>query len=178
MMSREFEIRRNETGLAGERREGFRHQSGDVSVRLKLESTDRLDQADLGYAGGDLGDAVGAADERRHTVYAEEDRAEFGKKSVGTAESLAGYGLTGWETERAILYADEAARRVQTQAQGQAVGSDNSLTGELGAAAFGLGALAALIADEPAEDDDDYPTTDRKRLAEEIRKKEEHGMKM
>ena len=178
MMSREFEIRRNETGLAGERREGFRHQSGDVSVRLKLESTDRLDQADLGYAGGDLGDAVGAADEGRDPISASEDRAEFGKKSVGTAESLAGHGLTGWETERAILYADEAARRVQTQAQGQAVGSDNSLTGELGAAAFGLGALATLIEDTPAEDEDDYLTTDRKRLAEEIRKKEELGMKM
>ena len=58
------------------------------------------------------------------------------------------------------------------------MGSDNSLTGELGTAALGLGALAALIEDTPAEDDDDYPTTDRKRLAEEIRKKEELGMKM
>ena len=58
------------------------------------------------------------------------------------------------------------------------MGSDNSLTGELGAAAFGLGALAALIEGTPAEDEDDYPTTDRKRLKEEIRKKEELGMKM
>ena len=112
MMSREFEIRRNEASLAGERREGLRHQSGDTSVRLKLESTDRLDQADLGYAGGDLGDAVGAADEGRDPISASEDRAEFGAGADGTAEGLAGYGLTGWETERAILYADEAARRV------------------------------------------------------------------
>ena len=178
MMSREFEIRRNEAGLAGERRESLGHQSGDISVRQQLEGSDRLEQADLGYAGGDIGNDVGTPDKRGHTVSSSEDRAEFGKKSVGTAESLAGHGLTGWETERAILYADEAARRIQAQAQGQAVGSDNSLTGELGTAAFGLGALAALIEDTPAEDDDDYPTTDRKRLAEEIRKKEELGMKM
>ena len=57
------------------------------------------------------------------------------------------------------------------------MGCDNSLTSELSAAAFGLGALAALIADEPVEDDD-FQVSDRKLLAEEFRKKEELGMKM
>ncbi|SDB53908.1 Relaxase/Mobilisation nuclease domain-containing protein [Ruminococcaceae bacterium FB2012] len=178
MMEREFKIRGYEASLARERRESLGHQSGDVSVRQQLEGSDRLDQADLGYAGGDLGDAVGAADEGRDSVSASEDRGQFRAGADGAAEIAAGPGLTGWETERAILYADEAARRVQAQTQGQNVGCDNSLTGELGVAALGLGALVALIEDTPAEDDDDYPTTDRKRLAEEIRKKEELGMKM
>ena len=177
MMEREFKIRGYEASLARERRESLGHQSGDVSVRQQLEGSDRLDQADLGYAGGDLGDAVGTADEGRDPISASEDRAEFGAGTDRTSESLAGYGLTGWETERAILYADEAARRVQTQTQGQNVGCDISLTSELSAAALGLGALAALIADEPAEDDD-FQVSDRKLLAEEFRKKEELGMKM
>ena len=95
----------------------------------------------------------------------------------GTAESLAELGLTGWEIERAILFADEAARRIQAQAQGQTVDSNNSFTGELGAAAFGLGALVALIEEQPVEDDV-WSGSDRKTLAKEIEKKEELGMKM
>ncbi|SDB56363.1 Relaxase/Mobilisation nuclease domain-containing protein [Ruminococcaceae bacterium FB2012] len=177
MMIREFEIRGNEARLARERRESLGHQSRDVSVRQQLESVDRLNEADLGYADGDTGNDVELADERGHAVSADKDRAEFGAGADRAAESLAGHGHTGWETERAILIADEAARRVQAQAQGQTVGCDNSLTSELGAAALGLGALAALIADEPAEDDD-FQISDRKLLAEEFRKKEELGMKM
>ena len=177
MMEREFKIRGYEASLARERRESLGHQSGDVSVRQQLEGSDRPDEADLGYAGGDIGDDIRPADERGHAVSAEEDRAEFGAGADRAAESLAGHGHTGWETERAILCADEAARRVQAQAQGQDVGCDNNLTSELGAAALGLGALAALIADEPAEDDD-FLISDRKALAEEFRKKEELGMKM
>ena len=46
-MSREFEIRGNEAGLAGERREGFGHDQSDISVRLKLEGADRLDQGSV-----------------------------------------------------------------------------------------------------------------------------------
>ena len=177
MMIREFEIRGNEARLARERRESLGHQSRDISVRQQLEGSDRSDKADLGYAGGDIGDDVGPADERRHAVSAAEDRAEFGAGADRAAESLAGHGHTGWETERAILYADESARRVQAQAHSQNVGCDNSLTSELGAAALGLGALASLIADEPAEDDD-FQISDRKALVEEFRKKEELGMKM
>ena len=177
MMEHEFKIRGYEASLARERRESLGHQSRDLSVRLKLEGSDRLDEADLGYTGGDFGNDVGSADERRHAVSAEEDRAEFGANADRASESVIGHGHTGWETERAILYADEAARRVQTQVQGQNVGCNNNLTSELGAATLGLGALAALIADESAEDDD-FQISDRKLLAEEFRKKEELGMKM
>lgn len=177
MMIREFEIRGNEARLARERRESLGHQSCDISVRQQLEGSDRPYEADLGYAGGDIGNDVGPADERGHAGSADKDRAEFGAGADRAAESASRFGQTGWETERAILCADEAARRVQAQAQGQAVGCDNNLTSELGVAALGLGALAALIADEPAEDDD-FKISDRKQLAEEFRKKEELGMKM
>ena len=142
-----------------------------------MEGSDRLDQADFGYAGGDLGNGVGAFDERGHTVSAEKDRAELGAGAARAEESAAGPGLTGWETERAILYADETARRVQAQAQGQVVDSNNCFTGELGAVAFGLGALASLIEEQPVEDDV-WRGSDRKTLAKEIEKKEELGMKM
>jgi hypothetical protein len=177
MMEREFKIRGYEASLARERRESVRHKQSDVSVLQQLEGSDRINETDFGYAGRDFGNDVESADERGHTVSAEKDRAEFGAGADRAEESAAGPGLTGWETERAILIADEAARRVQAQAQGQAVGRNNSLTSELSAAALGLGALAALIADEPAEDDD-FQVSDRKLLAEEFRKKEELGMKM
>jgi len=177
MMEREFKIRGYEASLARERRESLGHQSGNVSVRQQLEGSDRLDQADLGYAGGDLGDAVGAFDKRGHTVSAEKNRAEFGSGADGTAESAAGLGLTGWETERAILIADEAARRVQAQAQGQVVDSSLDFAGEFGLAADGLALLASLTEPEPVEDDV-WRESDRKELAKELEKKEELGMKM
>ena len=177
MMEREFKIRRYEANLTRERRESVRHKQSDLGVRFKLEGSDRLDQADFGYAGGDLGNSVGALDERGHTVSAEKDRAEFGAGADRAAESAAGPGLTGWETERAILIADETSRRIQAQAQGQTVDSNNSFTGELGAVAFGLGALASLIEKQPVEEDV-WRGSDRKTLAKELEKKEDLGMKM
>ena len=177
MMEREFKIRGYEASLARERRESLGHQSGDVSVRQQLEGSDRLDQADLGYAGGDLGDAVGAADEGRDSVSASEDRGQFRAGADRAAESAAGLGLTGWETERAILFADEAARRAQAQAQGQVVDSGLDFAGGLGLAADGLGLLASLTEPEPVEDDI-WRGSDRKTLAKEFEKKEELGMKM
>lgn len=177
MMEREFKIRGYEASLARGRRESVRHKQSDLGVRQQLESADRLDQADLGYAGGDIGDAVGTANEERDTISSSEDRGHLGASADGTAESLAELGLTGWEIERAILFADEAARRIQAQAQGQTVDSNNSFTGELGAAAFGLGALVALIEEQPVEEDV-WRGSDRKTLAKEIEKKEELGMKM
>ena len=177
MMEREFKIRGYEASLARERRESVRHKQSDLGVRFKLEGPDRLDQADFGYAGGDPGNGVGAFDERGHTVSAEKDRAELGAGAVRTAESAAGPGLTGWETERAILIADETARRVQAQAQGQVVDSSLDFAGGLGLAADGLGLLASLTEPEPVEDDV-WRGSDRKTLAKEFEKKEELGMKM
>lgn len=177
MMEREFKIRGYEASLARERRESVRHKQSDPGVRQQLESADRLDQADFGYASGDPGNDVGTFDERGHTVSAEKDRAEFGAGADGAEESAAGSGLSGWETERAILIADETARRVQAQAQGQVVDSSLDFAGGLGLAADGLALLASLTEPEPVEDDV-WRGSDRKTLAKEIEKKEELGMKM
>ncbi len=177
MMIREFEIRGNEARLARERRESPGHKQSNPGVRQQLEGSDRFNEADLGYADGDTGNDVGPADERGHAVSAEEDRAEFRAGADRAAQSLAGHSLTGWETERAILYADEAARRVQAQAQGQVVDSGLDFAGGLGLAADGLGLLASLTEPEPVEDDV-WRGSDRKTLAKEFEKKEELGMKM
>ena len=177
MMEREFKIRGNEASLARARRESVRHKQSDLGVRQQLESAGGLDQADLGYAGRDLGDAVISDAPERDAGSTEEDQAAFGAVADGTAESLAGPGLTGWETERAILIADETARRVQAQAQGQTVDSSLDFAGGLGLAADGLGLLASLTEPEPVEDDV-WRGSDRKTLAKEIEKKEELGMKM
>lgn len=177
MMEREFKIRGYEASLARERRESVRHKQSDLGVRQQLEGSDRFDKVDFGYASGDPGNDVGAFDERGHTVSAEKDRAEFGAGADGAEESAAGSGLTGWETERAILIADETARRVQAQAQGQVVDSSLDFAGGLGLAADGLGLLAALTEPEPVEDDD-WRGSDKKTLAKEFEKKEELGMKM
>ena len=177
MMEREFKIRGNEASLAGGRRESLGHKQSDVSVRQQLESADRLDQADLGYAGRDTGDAIVPDASERDAGSAEQDRTEFGAGADGAAEGAAGPGLTGWETERAILIADETARRVQAQAQGQVVDSGLDFAGGLGLAADGLGLLASLTEPEPVEDDV-WRGSDRKTLAKEFEKKEELGMKM
>ena len=177
MMEREFKIRGYEASLARERRESVRHKQSDVSVRQQLEGSDRINETDFGYAGRDPGNDVGAFDERGHTVSAEKDRAELGAGAVRTAESAAGPCLTGWETERAILFADETARRVQAQAQGHDVENSPGIAGGLGLAADGLALLASLTEPEPVEDDV-WRGSDRKTLAKEFEKKEELGMKM
>lgn len=177
MMEREFKIRGNEASLARERRESVRHKQSDPGVRQQLEGSDRFDKVDFGYASGNLGNGVGAFDERGHTVSAEKDRAELGAGAVRTAESAAGLGLTGWETERAILFADETARRIQAQTQGHDVENSPGIVCGFGLAADGLGLLASLTEPEPVEDDV-WRESDRKELANELEKKEELGMKM
>ena len=177
MMEREFKIRGNEASLARARRESVRHKQSDLGVRQQLEGSDRINETDFGYAGRDPGNDVGAFDERGHTVSAEKDRAEFGAGADRAEESAAGPGLTGWETERAILIADETARRVQAQAQGQVVDSGLDFAGGLGLATDGFALLASLTESEPVEDDV-WRGSDRKALAKEFEKKEELGMKM
>ena len=177
MMEREFKIRGYEASLTRERRESVRHKQSDLGVRQQLEGSDRINETDFGYAGRDLGNGVGALDERGHTVSAEKDRAELGAGADRAAKSAAGPGLTGWETERAILFADETARRVQAQAQGQVVDSGLDFAGGIGLAADGLGLLVSLTEPEPVEDDV-WRGSDRKTLAKEFEKKEELGMKM
>ena len=176
-MQHEFEIRRNEASLARKRRESIRHKSGNACVRQQLESADSTKQADSRYAVRNTGYAVGAVTAERYELSAQSDRGRTSADALGAEECVAATGLTGWETERAILFADETARRIQAQAQGQAMDSGISFAGRLGDIAYGLGALASLTEDETIEDNH-YPVSDRKTLAEEIRKKEKLGMKM
>ncbi len=177
MMEREFKIRRNEASLARERREGTRHFTGDDSSRQQLEGSDRINETDFGYAGRDLGDAVELDAESGDELSYQSDRRKFPESNLGAAESAAGLGLTGWETERAILIADETARRIQAQAQSQTVDTGLGITGSLSLAADGLALLASLTEPDPVEDDV-WRGSDKKTLAKEFEKKEELGMKM
>ncbi len=177
MMEREFKIRGNEACLARARRESLGYKSGDDRTRQQLESVGGTHETDFGYAGGDLGDAVEADVPERDARAAEQNRTEFRTGADGTAESAAGPGLTGWETERAILYADETTRRIQAQAQGQSVDHSADVAGGLGVVVDGLALLAMLTEPEPVEDDF-WRGSDKKTLAKEFEKKEELGMKM
>ncbi|WP_051589038.1 relaxase/mobilization nuclease domain-containing protein [Ruminococcus sp. NK3A76] len=176
-MQHEFEIRRNEASLARERRESIRHKSGNARIRQQLESIDSFEQADSGYATGNTIISGRAVAEGRYELSAEPDRTENRIGNSRTEADTQGADLTGWETERAILFADEAARRIQARADHKALESSHSFAGGLGDIACGLGALGEMTEDEPVEDNH-YPVSDRKTLAEEIRKKEELGMKM
>ena len=176
-MQREFEIRRNEASLTRERRESARHLTGNNSIRQQLESADWSYKAKLGYAAGDTGSTGRADATARYELSAGEDRGRISADDIGTEKCVTAADLTGWETERAILYADETAQRIQAQAQGQAMDGGINFAGGLGDIACGLGALDSLTEDETIEDNH-YPVSDRKTLAEEIRKKEELGMKM
>ncbi len=175
-MQREFEIRRNEACLTRERRESIRHKSGNACVRQQLESIDSTKQADSGYATGNTIISGRAVAEGRYELSAEPDRGKLSADALGAEECIAETDLTGWETERAILYADETARRIQAQADHKTLESNYSFAGRLGDIAYGLGALAEMTEDEP--DDEYYPASERKQLAKENRHKEELGMKM
>ena len=175
-MQREFEIRRNEASLTRERRESARHLTGNNSIRQQLESADWSYKAKLGYAAGDTGSTGRADATARYELSAGEDRGRTSADDIGTEKCVTAADLTGWETERAILLADETARRIQAQADHKALENCADLAGGLGDIACGLGALASLTEDET--DDGYYPTSERKQLAKENRHKEELGMKM
>lgn len=175
-MQREFEIRRNEASLARKLSVCARHLKSNFGVRQQLESADSFEQADSRYTVGDTFISGRADAKGRYELSAQSDRGGTSAGALGAEECITTADITGWETERAILYADETARRIQAQADHKNVGSDNSFAGGLGDIAFGLGALAEMTEDEP--DDEYYPTSERKQLAKEIKHKEELGLKM
>lgn len=175
-MQREFEIRRNEACLARKLSVSARHLKSNFGVRQQLESADSTKQADSRYAAGNTGYAVGAVAEGRYELSAQSDRTENRIGNSRTEADTQGADLTGWETERAILFADEAVGRIQTKVDHKALESSHSFAGGLGDIAYGLGALAEITEDEP--DDDYYLTSERKQLAKENRQKEELGIKM
>ena len=141
-----------------------------------MESADWSYKAKLGYAAGDTGSTGRADATAGYELSAGEDRGRTSADALGAEECVAATGLTGWETERAILLADETVRRIQAQADHKTMESNYSFAGGIGDIAYGLGALGEMTEDEP--DDDYYLTSERKQLAKENRHKEELGMKM
>ena len=175
-MQHEFEIRRNEASLARKLSVCARHLKSNFGVRQQLESADSFEQADSRYTVGDTFISGRADAEGRYELSAESDRGRTSAGAFRAETNTKKIDLTGWETERAIFFAAEKVGRMGAQADHKNVESDNSFAGGLGDIAFGLGALAEMIEDEP--DDEYYPTSERKQLAKEIKHKEELGLKM
>lgn len=196
-MEYEFKARR----IAADVRQGVvssgRNSASSLGTRCQLESTDRIEQADVAGAAGNTQQTLGSGDESRNGTGAENStlRAEgyhsdlsgaagsnvgnrdFSSRAV--KESNSGPVLTGWETERGIWLEAERARRVQAQAQIESCQVDSDLTVGLDSIVSGVATMASIIEDEPAEDTE-YARehVDRKALAEERERKEAHGIHM
>ena len=134
-MEYEFETRR----IAADVRQGIvgsgGHSANSSGARLQLESTDRIEQADVAGAAGNTHQTLGAGDESGYRTGAENSplraegyhsdlsgAAESSRRTVGnsdgsTGESNSGPVLTGWEVERGIWLEAERARRIQAQAK-------------------------------------------------------------
>ena len=197
MLEHEFEIRRIESDV----RQGIISSGGrsasSVGARCQLESTDRIEQADVAGAAGDTYQTLGAGDESRDRTGTENGtfRAEgyhsdlsgaagsnvgnrdFSSRAV--EEVNGGPVITGWETERGIWLEAERARRVQAQAQLENSQVDSGLAVSLDSIVGGVTAVATLIEDEPSEDTE-YARehVDSKALAEERERKEALGIHM
>ena len=196
-MEYEFETRR----IAADVRQGIvgsvGHSADSGSARFQLESTDRIEQADVAGAVGDTANAIGVVNESRDRTGAENSslRAEgYHSDLSGTAgsnvgnrdfssraveESNSGPVLTGWEAERGIWLEVERTRRIQAQAQIKSSQVDSDLAVSLDSFVGGVTAVASMIDDEPA-DDTEYARehVDSKALAEEREWKEAHGIHM
>ena len=106
------------------------HSANSSGARLQLESTDRIEQADVAGAAGNTHQTLGAGDESGYRTGAENSplraegyhsdlsgAAESSRRTVGnsdgsTGESNSGPVLTGWEVERGIWLEAERARRI------------------------------------------------------------------
>jgi hypothetical protein len=196
-MEYEFKTRR----IAADVRQGIvgsgGHSADGIGARFQLESTDRIEQADVAGAAGNTHQTLGAGDESRDRTGAENStlRAEryhsdlsgaagSGSGTVrnsngSTGESNSGPVLTGWEAERGIWLEAERARRIQAQAKIESSQVDSDLAVGIDCIVGGVTAVASIIEDEPA-DDTEYARehVDGKALAKELRKKEELGMHM
>ena len=196
-MEYEFEARR----ITADIRQGVvgsgRHSADSGGARFKLESADRIEQADVAGAAGNTHQTLGAGDESRNRTGAENstlraegyhsDLSETAGSNVGkhdvsnraVEESNSGPVLTGWEAERGIWLETERARRIQAQAKIKSSQVDSDLTVGFDSIVSGITAVASLIEDEPT-DDTEYARehTDSKALAEERERKEAHGIHM
>ena len=196
-MEYEFKTRR----IAADVRQGIvgsgRHTADGIGARLQLESADRIEPIDVTGAVGNTNQTLGAGDESRDRTGTENGTfraeryhsdlsgaAESGSGTVGnsngsTGESNSGPVITGWEAERAIWLETERARRIQAQAQIESCQVDSDLAVSLDSFVGGVTAVASIIEDEPAEDNE-YARehTDSKALAEERERKEALGIHM
>ena len=196
-MEYEFETRR----IAADVRQGIvgsgGHSADSGGARFQLESTDRIEQADVAGAAGNTHQTLGAGDESGYRTGAENStlRAEkyhsdlsgaagsnvgnrdFSSRAV--EESNIGPVITGWEAERGIWLEAERARRVQAQAKIEGSQVDSNLAVSLDSVVGGVATMASIIEDEPA-DDTEYAREhiDSKALAEEREWKEAHGIHM
>lgn len=111
------------------------HSANGSGARFQLESTDRIEQADVAGAAGNTHQTLGTGDESGYRTGAENSplraegyhsdlsgAAESNRRTVGnsdgsTGESNSGSVLTGWEVERGIWLETERARRIQAQAK-------------------------------------------------------------
>ena len=173
------------------------HSTNSSSARFQLESTDRIEQADVAGAAGNTQQTLGSGDESRNGTGAENSsfRAERYHSDLsraagsnvgnhdfscrGTEESNSGPVITGWEAERGIWLEAERARRIQAQAQIESCQVDSDLAVGIDSIVGGVAAVATLIEDEPAEDNEcAREHIDSKALAEERERKEAHGIHM
>ena len=196
-MGYEFETRR----IAADVRQGIvdsgGHSADSGGARFQLESADRIEQADVTGAAGDTYQTLGTGDESGYRTGAENNtlRAErYNSDLSGAAgsnvgnrdfssraveESNSGSVITGWEAERGIWLEAERARRIQAQAQIESCQVDSSFAVSLDSIVGGVTAMASMIEDEPAEDNEyarEY--TNSKALAEERERKEALGIHM
>lgn len=196
-MEYEFETRR----IAADVRQGIvgssGHSTNSSGARFQLESTDRIEQADVAGAVGNTTNIVSAVNESRDRTGAENSplRAEryhsdlsgaaesgsrtFENSDGSTGESNSRPVITGWEAERGIWLEAERARRIQAQAKIKSSQVDSDLAVSLDSVVGSITAVAVLIDDEPAEDTE-YARehVDSKALAEERERKEAHGIHM
>ena len=196
-MEYEFETRR----IAADVRQGIISSGGNsassLGTRCQLESADKVEQTDVAGAVRDTANAIGVGDESRDRTGAENStlRAEkYHSNLSGTAESNvgncdfssrgieesnSGARLTGWEAERAIWLETERTRRIQAQAKLESCQVDCDIAVSLDSIVGGVTAMATLIEDEPAEDNE-YARehVDSKALAEERERKEALGIHM
>ena len=194
-MEYEFETRRIAADVRQRIVGSGGHSADGISARFKLESTDRIEQADVAGAVRDTANAIGAVDESRDRTGAENStlRAEeYHSDLSGTAESNVGNRdfssrrseesnsgpvLTGWEAGRAVWLEAERARRIQAQAKIESSQVDSGIAVGIDSIVSVVTAVAALIEDEPAEEDIERGI-DIKALAEERERKEALGIHM
>ena len=196
-MEYEFKTRR----IAADVRQGIvgsgGHSADSGGARFQLESTDRIEQADVAGAVRDTANTVDIVNESRNGTGAENSplRAERNHSDLsGTAGSNVGNCdlsnraveqsnsrpvITGWEAERGIWLETERTRRIQAQAKIESSQVDSDLAVGLDSIVGGVTAVASIIKDEPAEDTEYVREhVDRKALAEERERKEAHGIHM